>query len=118
MFTELFSKCAVISAIRLEGAGFIALAAIIICVVIVSTTWHYSRAREILERWANRNSYKLVASEYRGFAKGPFFWTSSKGQAVYYVTVQDERGKIRKGWVRCGGWWSGLMSDEATAKWE
>jgi hypothetical protein len=80
--------------------------------------WHFSRSRQILEDWASSNGYKIVSSEYRTFFKGPFFWTSSKGQTVYYVTVETADGQTKTGWVRCGGWFIGLFSDRAEVRWE
>jgi hypothetical protein len=80
-------------------------------------TWHFHRSRSLLERWAERNGYRILAAEYRQVVRGPFFWTSSKGQTVYRVTVQVTGG-VRTGWVRCGGWWLGLLSDHAEVRWD
>ena len=46
------------------------------------------------------------------------FWTSSRGQTVYCVTVEDEQGNQRHGWVRCGSWLFGLLSDNVDVRWE
>ena len=81
-------------------------------------TWHFSRSRSVLEQWAHDHGFRILHSEYRNFSKGPFFWTSSKGQTVYYVTVRDGSGNVRSGWVRCGGWLLGLMSDKAEVRWD
>ena len=86
--------------------------------VIVMIVWHYSRSRQVLENWANENNYRIVSSEYRNFFRGPFFWTSSKSQTVYYVTVETADGQTRSGWVRCGGWFWGLFSDTAEVRWD
>jgi hypothetical protein len=34
-----------------------------------------------------------------GFVRGPFFWTTGKGQEVFYVTVRDEAGDTSRGFV-------------------
>jgi hypothetical protein len=83
----------------------------------VSIAWHFRKSRRVLERWAEQNGYRIVDAEYRHFFKGPFFWTSSKGQTVYRVTV-EMKGGVRSGWVRCGSWWFGLMSDKAEVRWD
>ena len=80
--------------------------------------WHFSRARSLLETWAKENHYEIIGRSYRHLLKGPFFWTSSKGQAVYHVTVRDPQGRIRSGWLRCGGWWAGMFSDKTEVRWE
>ena len=74
------------------------------------------RSRSLLQSWAMDNGYKIVQSEFRFFRKGPFFWTSSKAQTVYYVTVRADQGETRSGWVRCGGWWFGLMSSKTEVR--
>jgi hypothetical protein len=81
--------------------------------IFVTTIWHFSRSRSVLEQWADQSGFEILHSEYRNFARGPYFWTTSKGQTVYYVTVRDNRGHVRTGWVRCGGWFLGLMTDQA-----
>ena len=80
--------------------------------------WHYGRAASLLRRWADRNGYHIVSSEYRHLVRGPFFWTTTRGQAVYRVTVEDGAGTRRSGWVRCGGWLLGLFSDHVEARWD
>src|SRR5262249_36093276 len=50
--------------------------------------------------------------------KGPFFWTSTKAQTVYYVFVEDSDGNKRSGWVRCGSCWFGLLSDNVEVRWD
>ncbi len=92
---------------------------IVLAVVgIVSLAWHFSRSRSVLEQWAEENGFEILQSEYRNVTRGPFFWTTSRGQTVYYVRVRDPQGMERTGWVRCGGWFLGLMSDKAEVRWE
>jgi hypothetical protein len=88
----------------------------IIAVVLIG--FHYSRSNSLLQQWAERNHYRLVEQEYRTFFRGPFFWTTSRGQTVYYVTVEDSQGKRRKGWVRCGGWLLGMLSNNVEVAWD
>jgi hypothetical protein len=83
-----------------------------------SILWHYSRSASLLRKWSEDNGFRLVSSEYRNYFRGPYFWTTSKGQTVYRVTVQDKPGRLRTGWVRCGGWWLGLMSNHVETCWD
>jgi hypothetical protein len=80
--------------------------------------WQSSRSRTLLKRWAMQNDYALLSSQYRYLRKGPFTWTSSKNQTVYYVTVRDKQNHIRSGWVCCGGWWLGVYSDKTEVSWD
>jgi hypothetical protein len=79
--------------------------------------FHFSRAKSILEQWAETNGFELLSSERRWFG-GTFWWRKSKGQEVYYVTIRTPDGQIRKGWVRCGGWFLGILSDQADVEWD
>jgi hypothetical protein len=93
---------------------------ILVLVAFIVTLWmfHFSRARSILEHWAEENGYEILSSEHR-WKGGAFWWRKSKGQEVYYVTVRTPDGQIRQGWVRCGGWFGGVFfSDHADVKWD
>jgi hypothetical protein len=77
----------------------------------------FSRSRRLLDGWAAEHGYELLRADLRPFLKGPFFW-SSKGQTVYRVLVRDRQGQERAGWVRCGSWLLGLLSDQVEARWD
>jgi hypothetical protein len=86
----------------------------------VAVLWvnHFSRARSILQQWADENAYEILASERRWFGR-TFWWRKSKGQEVYYVTIRTPAGQIRRGWVRCGGWLGGVFfSNQADVEWD
>jgi hypothetical protein len=78
--------------------------------VVLGLTWHFGRSHTLIQSWADRNGYQILRRQYR-FFKGPFLWTSTSGQTVYFVEVEDSHGTIRRGLVRCGSWWFGLLSD-------
>jgi hypothetical protein len=99
----------------MEGLFFLGAVA---ALVILAMWWHFDRSNSLLHRWAAENGYHVVRHEYRHLCKGPFFWTSTKGQSVYYVVVEDSGGTRCNAWVRCGGWWLGLLSDHVEARWE
>ena len=50
--------------------------------------------------------------------RGPFLWTTAQGQTVFRVRVRDGKGNERTGWVRCGGWFWSLMSDNPEVWWD
>ena len=92
--------------------------AIIMIILGSVVAWSIRKPQSLIERWAARNGYQLLRSKYRAFHKGPYMWDSSGAQTVHYVEVLDETGNRRKGWVRCGGTFLGLLSDELDVKWE
>lgn len=77
--------------------------------------WRHARADEILNRWAQVNRYQVLSSE-RCWFKGPFFALNT--QEVYYVKVRTRNGQERYGWVRCGGWIAGLLSEKTKVQWD
>ena len=80
--------------------------------------WHFRRSRRMLEDWAQQNRFQSIEARYRWLMKGPFFWTSSKGQTVYRIAVVTSDGYRHTGWARCGGWWFGLLTNKVTAVWD
>jgi hypothetical protein len=90
---------------------FVALA--VLCFV-----WHISRSRSMLDDWARAGGLQLLSSERRYLRTGPFFFRHAKGQEIFYVTVRTPTGEIRRAYVRCGGWFLGLLSDAVTVEWD
>ena len=74
-----------------------------------------TRSKHLLNKWAAENQFQLLHAEHRMFRKGPFLW-SSRQQVVYRVRVRGAQGREKEGWVRCGGWWSGVFSDKIEAE--
>jgi len=97
-----------------EGLGF----AVAIAGVGFIFYWQFSRSRSLLREWAAQNGYEILQGEFRFLRRGPFFWTTSKGQTIYRVTVRDKQSQVRSGWVRCGGWWLGLWSHKTEVRWD
>ena len=91
---------------------------LVILLAVGSLVWHFHRSRTLLDQWAEQNGFTILDREYRNFFKGPYFWTSSRAQTVYHVKVRDREGSVRSGWVRCGGWVLGLLSDQTEVRWE
>ena len=102
----------------MEGIAAVFFILVIAAIAIGSMVWHYSRAQDVLTGWAKDNGYEIVSSERCWFWRGPFFFRTSKGQEVYYVTVRAPDDQLRRGWVRCGGWFLGLFSDQADVEWD
>jgi len=94
------------------------LAIVIIGGAIWYMAWYYRRARTLLQSWADQQGFQIQAAEHRWLNRGPFFWTTSRSQVVYYVTVLDMAGRTRRGYVRCGSFWLGLFSDKVEVQWD
>ena len=91
---------------------------LLIVVAVISIIWTYSRADDLLDRWASSNGYQLLHKEQRSLRTGPYFWRHSRGQLVYYVTITDHSGERRSAYVRLGGWWMGLWSEDVDVTWD
>ncbi len=89
----------------------------LVLVIILLTMWHFKRSSGILDQWARQNGCKLVSSERRYLRRGPFWWRTGRNQEVFKVTVHDAQGRRRSGYVRVGGWFWGMMSDQANVEW-
>ena len=98
------------------GISFFAIFILIAITAILSVCWRITRASQLLRDWAARNQLEILQSEYCHFFKGPYFWSSGKGQAVFKVTVLDSAGKDRHGYVRVGGFFLGMWSDHVDSE--
>lgn len=87
--------------------------------IVLMAVWHVRRSKAILHRWIETNGYELLESRINWLNQGPFFWTSSSGQTVYYIKVVNlSDGRVRQGWVRCGSFWWGALSMKAEVRWD
>lgn len=79
--------------------------------------WHVSRSRTTLEQWAADHGYELLQAERRYLRRGPYFWTTSKGQEVFFIVVKDAGGNTQSGWARVGGFTLGQLSQKVSVRW-
>jgi hypothetical protein len=79
--------------------------------------WHIRRGRSALERWALAKRFEILQSK-RCFFCGAFpWWTTTQKQTVFFVTVRDDSGRERSGWLRFGDWLGGGYKDEPDIIW-
>ena len=102
----------------MEDLSPILLVLLFLTIGVGAMMWTFSRARDLLDRWADDNGLEILSAEFRWLRRGPFFWTSSNGQMIYYVVVRTADGHTRRGWVRCGGFFWGLMQDRVEVRWD
>jgi hypothetical protein len=86
--------------------------------VVAYVTWCCSRSKSILRHWAEDSGFEIMDSRLQPLSNGAFDWISSNGQTIYHVRIRDREGRERSGWVRCGSFWSGVLSDKTEVKWE
>jgi hypothetical protein len=99
---------------------YIAVLAIIgfVIVAIASWTWTINRSRSMLDQWAADNGLSILQAEMRFLRTSPYLFRHAKGQTVHYVTVRDVAGHVRHAYVRCGGWFAGLLSNAVNVDWQ
>ncbi len=104
---------------KIDLTFFLVLGIVAIALLVIGMTMQqYARAQALLDEWATRNQFRIERREYRRLFKGPFFWTSARGQFVYRVTVTDARGVTRVAWVRLGSWFWGIWKKQVQVIWD
>jgi hypothetical protein len=103
-----------------DGGWFAIVAPLLAAFVVVGLVWSHRRSAAMLERHLRDRGYRLVERQYRWLARGPFFWNTRKGQAVYRFTAEHSGGggDRRFGWARCGGYLFGLLTDRVDVRWD
>jgi hypothetical protein len=101
-----------------EMIVFVATGVFAIALVVLSIRWYSSRARALLDDWAERYCFEILYCERQLFFLGSYFLTNFRGQVVYKVRVRDRCGNVRVGFVTCGGFFCPFLMDEATVRWE
>ncbi len=91
--------------------------ALIIAIIIFLTIfmiWSYSRANQVFDDWVRNNNFKVRKQSLKLLFRGRFTLTTSGGQIVYLVELED--GK--KCWVIMGGYFAGMLSKRLQVFWE
>lgn len=97
----------------LHSLAFFALTALVIWLNIFS----YRKAKRLIREWAAEKGYAIVDMELRFIRRGPFLWTSGNAQIVYYVVLSSGSEK-RSAFIRCGSFFTGLLSDNIDVEWQ
>ncbi len=86
--------------------------------IALGALWSGRRSRAIIDRWATENRYEVVSAKSHFLAAGPFTLRRFRGQTVYRIHIRDANGRESRGWVRCGGWLLGILSDDIKVQWD
>jgi hypothetical protein len=108
-----------LSAQSAVGVAYALLFAILLIAAFIALNWLVEkRAKSIVQKWAAEHGYDILHF-VSPFHNGAFsFWSTSRGQVVYSVTLRDRDGLKRAAWVRCGSFTGGvLFSDEIEVRW-
>jgi len=88
--------------------------------VFIGWSWMFHvRAKSIVQKWAAEHGYVILRFDSPFHTGAYSFWTTSRGQIVYLVTIRDAAGCERQAWVRCGSYMgSVLFSDKIEVRWQ
>src|SRR5688572_28349411 len=75
-----------------EIAVAVLCAILVISAFIALNWWHQAGAKSIVKKWAAEHGYTVLKFESPFHTGGFSFWTTSRGQIVYSVTIRDETG--------------------------
>jgi hypothetical protein len=87
-------------------------------VVILAVVWHFARAQSAIRKWAAVNEYQIIQIESPNFREKPFSKPGSSKQVDYFVKLRTSDGRERSCWIRCGGRWTGTLTDETEVIWD
>src|SRR5262249_4474744 len=111
------SSMSIAGGAAMESSAQLPLFAFMLLLIALALLWPSWGSRRVLDGWAERDGYRILDADYRNCCRGPYFWTTAKGQDDYRVAVEVE-GSVRRGWVRCGSWGLGLFSGRAEVRWD
>lgn len=73
------------------------------------------RCSALIDAWAHRNGWRVVARQRRFMRIGPFFF--APGQPVYRVIFENSLQRRREAFVRVGHHVMSVLSDEVDVEW-
>lgn len=102
----------------LESVSFFHVLAFLVVGILAVVDFFYRgvRAEQLLGQWAAKEGFELIESDRCFFETGPF-QPFSQG-VVYRIKAKNPEGKVRSGWIRCGGWFFGPMSARTEVVWD
>jgi hypothetical protein len=71
-----------------------------------------------IKKWESEKGWEIVRCERRRFASPWMF--SNTAQGIYHVTVlyQEGQPRMRRAWLRCGGWFLGWKTEKVEMRWD
>lgn len=89
--------------------------------IIMYLSWrHIVNAKALLQDWARANQFRILHSRLCIFMPWRLYFTTTKYQIVYQVSLYDESThRVRAAWVRLGTRvWGVMESDAVDVQWE
>lgn len=101
-------------------ASFLILLIIVTAILVLAITAYLiiGRSKKIVQAWADSQGYELLKCHYRAARKGPFLLTSSSGQTTCRISIRTSDGRIKNGWIKCGGFFLGIMNNKVKVVWD
>lgn len=90
----------------------------VVALVVWSVFQGEARAEATLQTWLRDNNYELLQKAAPWIKDNPFLWSSNRGQKVFYVTIRQPDGQLRRAWIRCGHALWGAFVDGIEVKWD
>lgn len=82
-------------------------------------TVHISWAKYRIKQWAKNNNYTIIRCNLCLINIGPFsYFGTSGGQSVFKIEIISHEGISKKGHVRIGGFFFGLIRNRIEVKWD
>lgn len=101
----------------MSGNQKIILFVVVVVLGLLAMGCHWLRSKTLLKEWARANGYELVQMRINWSQPGPFLFRSRR-QEVYQIKVRDQRGRLRRGWAKCGGYWFGFLVNKVEVIWD
>ena len=80
--------------------------------------WQRYRRYAILRQWEARQPYVWIEYKKRHYFKEPSLRDAFTRETFYQITAYNRKGRIRRGWLRCGSWWLGSFTNRIQVSWE
>ena len=80
---------------------------------------HIVWAKYRINQWAQSENYTVTKCKICLVNIGPFsYFGTSGGQSVFRLEVINDKGDVKKGYARAGGFFFGLLRKRVEVKWD
>jgi len=87
---------------------------LVVAIAVYLSYRHVKNAKALLQDWAQASNLRILHSRMCSFMPWRMYFSTSKYQIVYKVSVYDETThRIRGAWVRLGTRFWGVMEGDA-----
>ncbi len=81
--------------------------------------WCFYRGKYLITQWAQHNKYELRSIKRCLTDRGPFKYSSTRGQEVYIASVYDSiNNTTRECWIQTGKLWALGFKEPLNISWK